>query len=112
LENGRTVDSETPNAYKFERFVFDVLPLAKKSLVVETDRSEEFAPIKNATGTDSPESSHFLQQQRARRWLEIRGISVPDSSVVEISPLSADSPHDLKEDILSEKIGDDEKVSF
>jgi len=33
------------------------VPLAESSIVLETDRVEEFAPIKNATGSDSPETA-------------------------------------------------------
>ena len=64
-ETGSTVEPSEPNARKFERFVFDVLMFASKPLIVETLREEEFAPIKNAKGADSPTTSHQLQQQRA-----------------------------------------------
>jgi UDP-N-acetylglucosamine/UDP-N-acetylgalactosamine diphosphorylase len=69
---------------------------------METDRVEEFAPIKNATGADSVESSRALQAERAARWLEAAGVSVPrtgDGSpdcVLEISALTAAEPADLK----------------
>ena len=46
LHTGEIINPDTPNAYKFEKFVFDVLRFAKKPLVVETKREEEFAPIK------------------------------------------------------------------
>ena len=112
LSSGQLVEPEEPNAYKFERFVFDVLPLAKNSLVVQTNREEEFAPIKNATGFDSPQSSQNLQRERAARWLAQRGIEVPDSAIVEISPLSAASAQDLQESALPEAVDDDEIVAL
>ena len=62
--------SSTPNALKAETFVFDALPLAENPLVLEIERSEEFAPIKNASGSDSLESSHELQLARAQKWLK------------------------------------------
>ena len=80
---------------KFETFVFDALAFADASIVLETDRFEEFAPIKNATGVDSAISSAEIQSDRAGRWLESCGVSVPrrdDGHVdacVEISPLTA-----------------------
>ena len=37
-----------PNAIRFERFIFDLLPLAEKALVVEVDPAEAFAPVKNS----------------------------------------------------------------
>ena len=45
VNSGNPVLPTKPNGYKFERFVFDVLPFAKHSLVVETKREEEFGPI-------------------------------------------------------------------
>src|SRR5690606_24221388 len=66
-----------PNAVKLEKFVFDALPMAEQSMILETDRVEEFAPIKNARGVDSVESSRVIQTERAARWLASRGIEIP-----------------------------------
>ena len=111
-ETGSTVEPSEPNACKFERFVFDVLMFATTPLIVETLREEEFAPIKNAEGADSPTTSHHLQQQRAANWLKARGVQVPESAVVEISPLSGSTPEDLKTELLPESIEDEEVVSL
>ncbi|MHC5003232.1 MAG: UTP--glucose-1-phosphate uridylyltransferase [Planctomycetota bacterium] len=102
LGSGRLVEPEAPNAVKLETFIFDALRLADSSIVLETDRVEEFAPIKNASGVDSPETSHRLQSERAGRWLERRGVAVPRdgeghvSARIEISPLTALEPDDLE----------------
>lgn len=53
---GSRVEPEEPNGYKMERFVFDVLPLARGVLVARTRREEEFSPVKTLTGPDSVES--------------------------------------------------------
>jgi UDP-N-acetylglucosamine/UDP-N-acetylgalactosamine diphosphorylase len=74
---GKTVEPAEPNATKFEAFIFDALALAAKSLVMETARVEEFAPIKNASGDDSPASSHQIQSNRHGAWLEKFGVRVP-----------------------------------
>ncbi len=98
---GELVTPETPNAIKLESFVFDALPLARASIVMETLRSEEFAPIKNARGADSPETSFQLQSDRAGAWLEAHGVEVPrdaDGHVearIELSPLTALDRADL-----------------
>jgi len=74
---GKTAEPAEPNAIKFEAFVFDALAFAAKSLVMETARVEEFAPIKNASGDDSPASSHQIQSNRNGGWLERNGVKIP-----------------------------------
>jgi UDP-N-acetylglucosamine/UDP-N-acetylgalactosamine diphosphorylase len=107
LETGEPVEPSEPNATKYELFVFDAIPLAERSLVVETDRVEEFAPIKNAEGADSPATSHRLQSERAARWLEARGVQVPrraDGAVdaeLEIGPLTAMEPDELPDELVA-----------
>ena len=83
------------NAIKFETFVFDVLPMAADSLVVQVKREDEFAPIKNANGDDSPATSQALQASRSRRWLIEAGIDIEDGAEVELSPLSGASPREI-----------------
>ena len=95
-----------------EQFVFDVLMLASNPLIVETSREEEFAPIKNADGDDSPATSRNLQKQRAANWLQSRGVQVSESAVVEISPLSGSSPEELDTELLPEVVEDEEIVSL
>jgi UDP-N-acetylglucosamine/UDP-N-acetylgalactosamine diphosphorylase len=87
---GQTVapDGKEPNAVKFERFIFDALPHAERWLAVETPRAEEFAPIKNATGADSPETARSAQLALHAQWLTRAGID-PHGHPVEVSPLYA-----------------------
>lgn len=102
IENGRPVEPAENNAVKLEKFVFDAIPIAKHSIVVETDRVEEFAPVKNAAGADSIESSKQLQSLRGARWLEANGVKVPMiddgrvNATIEISPLTAVCSDDLR----------------
>jgi UDP-N-acetylglucosamine/UDP-N-acetylgalactosamine diphosphorylase len=102
LGTGQRLDPAAPNAVKLETFVFDALPLAEASIVMETDRIEEFAPIKNATGPDSVQTCKEIQTLRASRWLEKAGVRIPykpDGSpdcVLEISPRTAMFCADLK----------------
>lgn len=88
-ENGRDVQPEEPNANKFERFIFDALPLADTTLVVEGDRDREFNPVKNAEGNDSPATAKAALNSIARAWLRQCGVEVADDTDVEISPLQA-----------------------
>ncbi len=100
-ETGRRVEPAEPNAIKLESFVFDALPQARSSIVLETSRIEEFAPIKNGSGADSPATSDQLQSDRAGAWLESFGVRIPrtpDGHVaarIELSPLTALDRADL-----------------
>jgi UDP-N-acetylglucosamine/UDP-N-acetylgalactosamine diphosphorylase len=102
LASGKTTEPEKPNAFKFECFIFDALTLADRSLTMQVQRVEEFAPIKNAEGEDSPASSHRIQSDRHGAWLEAQGAQVPrrgDGSVdakIEIGPLAAMEASDLR----------------
>ncbi|MBN2590163.1 MAG: UDPGP type 1 family protein [Sedimentisphaerales bacterium] len=99
-QNGHKTESQ---GIKLESFIFDAVPLASNSIVLETIRSEEFAPVKNATGVDSAKSAHQMMIDRAAKWLEYSGIEVPrktDGSVdctIEIAPSFALEKDDLKE---------------
>jgi UDP-N-acetylglucosamine/UDP-N-acetylgalactosamine diphosphorylase len=106
---GNAVKPEKPNAIKLEQFVFDAIPLAKNAIVYETDRAEEFSPVKNAEGADSPATCRRDQIRRASRWLAGAGVEVsrkegePDG-VLEISPLYATSAERLTERDISTQL--------
>jgi UDP-N-acetylglucosamine/UDP-N-acetylgalactosamine diphosphorylase len=99
---GTPVKPESPNGVKLETFVFDAIPLAENSVILQTVRAEEFAPVKNATGTDSAEVTRQMMIDRAAAWLEKAGIEVPrklDGSpdcLLEIAPGFALTAEDLK----------------
>jgi UDP-N-acetylglucosamine/UDP-N-acetylgalactosamine diphosphorylase len=94
-DQGKEVQPDEENALKFEMFIFDALPRAERWAVVETSRREEFEPLKNATGRDSPESVGQAISNLAADWLDKAGVPVPrraDGTAavpVEISPLYA-----------------------
>ncbi len=83
------IKPESENALKFERFIFDALPQAERWTILATNREDEFAPVKNKDGVDSPDSARALMIGQARRWLEEAGVSVAEGVGVEISPLFA-----------------------
>lgn len=86
---GKHVEPTAPNAYKLETFALDTLPDARRSLVLACEREEEFAPVKNATGNDSPASARALMTRLYRGWIESGGGTVRDGVALEISPLYA-----------------------
>lgn len=88
------------DGFKFEKFVFDALPLTPRNLVLETLREDEFAPVKNPSGVDSAESARALMTGQCMRWLAHRGIALPPAvKLVEISPLLAVEPDDIPENL-------------
>ena len=62
-ENGVACKPETPNAYKFETLILDMVYMMDDCLSFEVDREKEFAPVKNATGTDAVGSARELLQK-------------------------------------------------
>ncbi len=90
-DRGQPVTPATPNALKFERFIFDLLPHARRPIVVEYAEADSFAPLKNAPGEpkDTPEYVQRFLLDQHRRWLQAAGAKLADGVQVEISPLVA-----------------------
>jgi len=77
--------------WKSERFIFDLIPEATVSIGMHIDRDGEFAPVKNATGADSPATAVELAHRQYAAWLSAAGVTVatPPAARIEISPLFA-----------------------
>jgi UDP-N-acetylglucosamine/UDP-N-acetylgalactosamine diphosphorylase len=88
---GQHIEPKEPNALKFERFIFDLVPHARNPLVVEFAEAKVFAPLKNAPGAerDTPEYVQQYMVAQHRKWLEAAGTRVVKDVAVEISPLWA-----------------------
>ncbi len=90
---GQPVKPEKPNGVKFEMFVFDALPFARNPLVIETLRADDFSPVKNASGVDSPQTCRDDQLRQFARWLRANGAAIAadatglPAATVEVSPL-------------------------
>jgi UDP-N-acetylglucosamine/UDP-N-acetylgalactosamine diphosphorylase len=99
---GERVQPDRENALKFERFIFDALPQAERWLLVGVTHEDEFAPLKNSAGPDSPATVRLAQSRLAAAWLARRNIRFPADErgnplvPVEISPLVALGPDDLR----------------
>jgi len=74
---GSVVKPAKANGVKFELFVFDAQPFAKNPLVIETSRADDFSPVKNAEGVDSPQSCRDDQRRQFARWLNANGAMLP-----------------------------------
>ncbi len=82
--------------WKFETFIFDAIPLAKKTCCMEAVREEEFSPIKNRDGEHSPKTARRDMNNLYRKWLQEAGFVVPSNINIEISPLFALDKEELK----------------
>jgi UDP-N-acetylglucosamine/UDP-N-acetylgalactosamine diphosphorylase len=102
-DKGRTVAPDSPNAYKFEKFIFDIIPRAERSFNLAFSRKDEFSPVKNAEGPDSPDTAKGDLTKKFSRWLEQCGVQVPRSSSgepvyrIEIDPVYALTAEDLND---------------
>ena len=95
--SGKQVEPAEPNAVKFERFIFDLLPAARQAIVVEVDEAKSFAPLKNAPGEsrDTPESVKTQMSRLHTGWLQAAGCEVALDATIEISPLFAQSADEV-----------------
>jgi UDP-N-acetylglucosamine/UDP-N-acetylgalactosamine diphosphorylase len=90
---GQPVQPAQANGVKFEMFVFDALPFAKHPTVIETLRADDFSPVKNAEGVDSPQTCRADQLRQFARWLKANGTPVETDTTgrpartIEVSPL-------------------------
>jgi UDP-N-acetylglucosamine/UDP-N-acetylgalactosamine diphosphorylase len=100
-DQGIHVEPAEPNAVKFERFIFDLLPLAERAIVVEGEAASWFAPIKNPPGDqrDSPDTCRASMMMLHRQWLSAAGVKIEGNVPVEISPLFALNAADVRRKI-------------
>ena len=64
-KDGNLVEPDSPNAYKFEAFLFDAFGEVDEMAVLRVKREEEFAPVKNAdtAGVDCPKTARELYKK-------------------------------------------------
>lgn len=67
MENGKMFEATEPNAYKYEAFIFDGFNFFDNISILRGKREVDFAPIKNATGNDSPETAIKLYNNFHRK---------------------------------------------
>ncbi len=66
-ENGEYIESDKPNVYKFETFIFDAFGRYEDMTILRVKREDEFAPVKNREGTDSPETAVSLYNAKMQK---------------------------------------------
>ena len=99
---GKRIFPAQPNAYKFERFIFDVLKFTDRLVLLETSRKEEFCPVKDREGPASLEGARRRLSAIFADWLAACNVKVPrdadglPKANIEISPLFALDPEELR----------------
>jgi len=91
-EKGMLTEPHKKNGIKFETFVFDALADAQNTVCIEVDRTQEFSPLKNSEGENSPETVRADLNRVYRDWLVAAGhqeLIQNDQKDVEISPLAS-----------------------
>jgi UDP-N-acetylglucosamine/UDP-N-acetylgalactosamine diphosphorylase len=93
----------TANAIKFERFIFDLLPLAQRAIVCEVDPAEGFAAVKNAEPalTETPGWVQKAMICLHTSWLEKAGALIAPGTPIEINPAFALDAEQVSRRILT-----------
>lgn len=65
-EKGNLINSDEINSIKYEMFIFDGFEMAENAIAYRVKREEEFAPIKNKEGEDSPETAVKMYEEYYR----------------------------------------------
>lgn len=104
---GVPISPDRPNAWKFELFMFDLFPLAGSMAGLLVDRAEEFAPVKNKDGVDSPASARAMVLDLHRKWALASGLTEEElrGKVVEISPLASYAGEGVNPAIIRSQLG-------
>ena len=101
-QTGKKITPEKPNAVKLETFIFDAMPMAQKTMLLEGKREDEFAPVKNQTGVDSAETCREMLIARDARWLENSNVKIPRKTdgtpdcIIELSPATFFDQEDVQ----------------
>merc|ERR1712150_68938 len=107
-EDGSTVKPDANNGVKLEGFIFDVFPMSSRMVILEAIREEEFAPVKNASGsaTDSPDTARAMVSALHRQRATDSGAHIdgPDDAIFEISPLLSYSGEGVAESVAGRRL--------
>ena len=74
-ENGKEIIPTEPNSYKFESFIFDAFEFFDDIAILRGKREDDFAPVKNKDGVDSPKTAKELLEKHEYPWEVLPEIS-------------------------------------
>ena len=61
--DGKEIIPQEPNSYKFESFIFDAFEFFDDIAILRGKREDDFAPVKNKEGVDSPKTAKELYEK-------------------------------------------------
>jgi UDP-N-acetylglucosamine/UDP-N-acetylgalactosamine diphosphorylase len=97
-KTGKVVRPVKPNSVRFKTFIFDAIRKAERANIIEVERPEEFSPVKNTDGPDSPQTARQDLSRLHASWLRAAHVEAfEEDRLVEISPLYALDPDELRE---------------
>lgn len=91
--------------WKFEQFLFDAFETVKGFGTFGAFREDEFSPVKNADGNDSPKSAREMLGKLHRHWLIDAGVKLSGDSLYEISPTLSYAGEGLSSKIFERELG-------
>lgn len=103
--DGETLSPKENNAMKFECFIFDILKHVKRGIVMEVLREDEFSPLKNTEGDNSPVTVARDVNNFFGKWLRNMGIPIPvDAQGNVIGSIEIGAAYAIDEEELRDKI--------
>ena len=91
--------------WKFEQFLFDAFPLLGSMMPFGVIREEEFSPVKNAEGNDSPKTARIMIGKLHAEWLRAAHVKINPKKLYEISPTISYAGEGLRQSVFDRELG-------
>ena len=91
--------------WKFEQFLFDAFPQLGSMMPFGVVREEEFSPVKNADGNDSPKTARQMIGRLHRDWLRKAHVEVNPNKLYEVSPQLSYAGENLSRRVFERELG-------
>lgn len=91
--------------WKFEQFLFDAFPQLGSMMPFGVIREEEFSPVKNAEGNDSPKTARTMIGKLHREWLRKAHAEINPNKLYEISPTLSYAGENLSRRVFERELG-------